>query len=322
MSALPPRLCRCLALAGLPFAAMFGQAPAARPNGQSAAAVEARCSNASLRFRCLRQPPIFHRGETIKATLSVSTNGLPAFTAFPREPRNSFKEIVVWEPREGAIDPSTQDNRILVGSGTIGEGWSDDRSREIDLNEYVQFRRPGRYVLHVVLMHIVPLEMNERNRHPWLVCNLRSNTESIEILAPDARWEAAELGRIGRLLESDATRLEGARSLRYLNTPAAAATLVRWYLHSPGDAANPELATGLYESQYAGVVQKELEKALPSAGSSAEKVIGALASLEVRRQFSKRPCPSDPKAAKAWSKEYWALFESVKNRYAGARTSR
>lgn len=322
MHALPKRLCRLLVVTGLPVVTMFGQIPSVRPSGQPTAGAEARCSNASLRFRCLRQPPVFHRGEAIKAQLSVSTSGLPAFTAFPDTPRSHFKEIVVWEPRDGAIDPSTLDNRIRVGSGPGDHAWSEDRNREIELNEYVQFRRPGRYVLHVVLMHIVPLEMNEQNRHPWLTCELQSNAESVEILAPNARWEAAELGRIGRLLESDATRLEGARSLRYLNTPAAAATLARLYLQLPNEPANSEFATGIYESPYAGIVQKELEKALPTAGASTEKAIGTLTWIEVRRQFSKRPCPSDPEAAKAWSKEYWALFESVKNRYADARTSR
>lgn len=315
-------LCRFLVVAGLSVVTTFGQRLTAGPSGQPAVGLEARCSNVSLQFRCLREPPIFQRGETIKAKLSVSGNGQPGFTAFPRTPRNHFKETVVWEPRDGAVDPSTQDNRILVGSGTIGEGWSDDRSREIELNEYVQFLRPGRYVLHVVLMHIVPLEMNEQNRHPWLTCDLRSNAQSVEILAPNAQWEAAELGRIGRLLESDATRLEGARALRYLNTPAAAATLARLYLQLPSEPANSEFATGIYESQYADVAQKELEKALPSAGSSTDKAIGTLASLEVRRQFSKRPCPSDPKAASAWSREYWALYESVKSKYAGTRMSR
>jgi hypothetical protein len=310
-----------LVVAGLTAVGMFGLVPSARPNGQPTAAVEARCSNASLQFRCLRQPPIFHRGETIKAKLSVSTNGLPAFTGFPDRQRGFFKEMVVWVPGDGAIDPSTQDNRGRVGD-MLGDGWSENRNREIELNEYVQFRRPGRYVLQVTLLHLVPLELNQRNNRPWLICNLSSNTESIEILAQDAQWEAAELGRIDKLLESNDTRLEGARSLRYLNTPAAATALVRWYLHLPGDAANPELATGIFESQYAGIVQKELEKALPSVSFAREQVIGTLTWLEVRRQFSKRPCPSDPEAAKAWSKEYWALFESVKNRYAGARTIR
>ncbi len=321
MHALSKRLGRFLVVTGLTVVAMFGQLPSARPSGLSAVGFEPSCSKVSLRFRCLRQPPIFHRGETIKAKLSVSANGQPGFTAFPETWRGHFKEIVVWEPRDGAIDPSAQDVRIRVGS-TLGDGWSEDRNREIEVNEYVQFRRPGRYVLHVVLMHIVPLEMNEQNRHPWLTCDLRSNAQSVEILAPNAQWEAAELGRIGRLLESDATRLEGARALRYLNTPAAAATLARLFLQLPSEPANSEFATGIYESQYADVVQKELEKALPSAGSSTDKAIGTLASLEVRRRFSKRPCPPEPKAARAWSLDYWALFESVKSRYDGTRTSR
>jgi len=321
MHALPKRLCQLLVVTGLPVVTMLGQLSSDRPSGQSAVGLEARCSNVSLRFRCLRQPPIFHCGETIKAKLSVSANGQPGFTAFPDTHRGHFKEIVAWEPRDGASDPSTQDVRIRVGS-TLGDGWSEDRNREIELNEYVQFRRPGRYVLHFVVMHIVPLEINERNSHPWLNCELRSIAESVEILAPNAEWEASELVRIGRLLESDATRVEGAHSLRYLNTPAAGVALVRGYLQLPSEPANSEFATGIFESQYADIVQKALEKALPSASSSSEKAIGTLALLEVRREFRNRPCPSDPRAASAWSREYWALYESVKSRYAGARTSR
>ena len=97
---------------------------------------------------------------------------------------------------------------------------------------------------------------------------------------------------------------------------------MRWYLQLPSKPVNSELATGIFESQYADIEQKELEKAVPSTGSSTEKAIVTLALLEVRRQFSNRPCPSDPKAASAWSRKYWALFESVKSRDAGTRTSR
>jgi len=265
----------------------------------------------------LRQPPIFHSGETIQARLSLSTNGQPGLTALPDTRRGFFQEIMVWEPQNDAIDPFTLDHRIRVGN-TLGTGWSEDRNREIDVNEWVQFRRPGRYVLHVVLKHIIPAQMTEKNRKPWLNCELKSNAESVEVLPPDARWETAELARIGRLLESDTTRLAGASALRYLNTPQAAVALARWYLWLAGEPTNSELAKGIFESQYADIVQTELEKALRSAVPFTESAVGTLALLEVRRQFSNRPCPADPKAASAWSHEYWALFESVKNKYSAA----
>ena len=131
-------------------------------------------------------------------------------------------------------------------------------------------------------------------------------------------WEAADLTRIGRLLESDTTRFAGARSLRFLNTPEAAVALGHWYLRLVGEPVNSELANGIFESQYADIVQSELERALRSGVPFTENAVGTLALLEVKRQFINRPPPSDPKAASAWSQEYWALFETMKAKYSPA----
>jgi len=262
------------------------------------------CSNAVLRFRCLRQPPIFHRGEVIQARLSLTLNGQAGWTALPATRRGFFHEIFVWEPENDAVDPFALDPRIRVG-GQLGSGWSKERTREIEVNEWVQFRRPGRYVLHVILKRIVPEQPTGKDRKPWLWCGLRSNGEPVEILPPDAQWEAAELARISRLLKSAATRFAAASALRYLNTPEAAIALARWYLRLTGEPENPELAKGIFESQHASVAQVELEEALRSAVPFTENALGTLALLEVRKQFVNRPRPSDPEAASAWSREYW-----------------
>ena len=280
---------------------------------------ESGCSSVVLRLRCLRQPPIFHRGEIIQARLSVATNGPPGFTALPDTRRGFFHEIMTWEPEKDAVDPSTLDTRIRVGN-MLGSGWSEDKSREIDVNEWVQFRRPGGYVLHAILKHIIPARDTEKNGKPYLSCEIKSTAEPIEILSPDAQWEAAELTRIGRLLGSDATRFAGASALRYLNTPKAAVALAHWYLRLVGEPVNSELAKGVFESQYADIVQSELEEALRSGVPFTENAVGTVALLEVRRQFINRPRPSDPKAASAWSQEYWALFETMKAKYSAAAT--
>lgn len=317
MHALPTRRFRLLAIAALAAVNMFGQLPPTGPSQNSVFGPEHLCSKVILRLRCLRQPPIFHSGETIQARLSLSTNGQLGLTALPDTRRGFLGEIMVWEPQKDAIDPSTLDGRIRVGN-TLGGGWSEDRNREIDVNEWVQFRRPGRYGLHVVLKHIIPVQMTEKNSKPWLNCELKSNAESVEILPPDAQWETAELARIGRLLESDTTRFTGASALRYLGTPEAAVALARWYLRLSSEPVNSELAKGIFESRYADFVQTELERAFRSAAPFTENAVGTLALLEVRRQFSNRPCPSDPKAASAWSHEYWALFESLKSKYSAS----
>ena len=289
---------------------MFGQQnPVSRP--------ETGCSSVVLLFRCLRQPPIFHRGEIIQARLSLATSGPPGFTALPDTRRGFFHEIMIWEPEKDAVDPSTLDPRIRVGN-TLGSGWSEERNREIDVNEWVQFRRPGRYALQASLKHTIPAGGMEKNGKPYFSCEIKSTPESIEILSPDAQWEAAELTRIGRLLESDTTRFAGASSLRYLNTPEAGVALAHWYLWLVGEPVNSELANGIFESQYADIEQSELERALRSGVRFTENAVRTLALLEVKRQFTNRPRPSDPKAASVWSQEYWALFETMKAKYSAA----
>jgi hypothetical protein len=190
-----------------------------------------------LHFRCLRQPPIYHIGETIQAGLSFSSAGQRGLMAMPELRRDFFWQIVMAEPTEGTIDPLTLDPRIRVGGSG---GWSEAESwdREIEVNEWIQFRRPGRYMVHVVLKRgvLLPVE-GEKGAKAFRYCDLKSNAESVEVLSPDTDWEAAELDRTNKLLESpsESTRFRGASSLRYLNTSAAAVALARWCLRIPGE---------------------------------------------------------------------------------------
>jgi len=272
-----------------------------------------------LHFRCLRQPAVYHIGETIQAGLSFRSNGQHRFTAMPEFRRGFFLQIVMSEPTEGTIDPLTLDNRIRVGGSG---GWSEAESwdREIDVNEWIQFRRPGRYMVHVVLKRGLPLPVEGEKTKAFRYCDLNSNAESVEVLSPDTAWEANELARTNKLLESpsESTRFRGASALRYLNTPSSAVALVRWWMQIPDGPVNSELTKGIFESQYSEIVKTEMEKALRSGVSFPTSVVGILAYLEVRRQFINRPRPSDPQAAQAWSREYWDLFDSVKSRYSAA----
>src|ERR1017187_8192595 len=117
---------------------------------KSVSGSENGCSNAVLHLRCLRQPPVFHKGEVIQAKLSLTSNRQAGLTALPGTRRGFFREIFVWEPEKDAVDPFTLDPRIRVGD-QLGSGWSEEKAREIEVNEWVQFRRPGRYVLHAIL---------------------------------------------------------------------------------------------------------------------------------------------------------------------------
>src|SRR5215471_18761349 len=109
MQACPRPLFPLLIVTGLAWVDMFGQHP-------TTFTPEPRCSGVVLRFRLLRQPPIFYRGETIQGRLSLSANRPLGLTTLPESRRGFFEEIMVWKPSNGAIDPSTRDNRIRVGS--------------------------------------------------------------------------------------------------------------------------------------------------------------------------------------------------------------
>jgi len=273
------------------------------------------CSNVVLRFRLVKQPPVFHKGEVIQARLSWDAVRPRGVAALPENRRGFFREILVWSPKEDAVDPLTLDPRIHVGSSG---GWSEERTRAIDVNEWIQFRRPGRYELHADLRYLQPVQASPNKNGPSRSCVLESNTEFIEILPSDSQWEAAELTRFSKMLDSDANRATAATALRYLNTPEAAIALARSYMRFTGEPVNSELLKGIFESEHADLVQAELERSLRSSVVFTENAVSTLGLLEVRRQFSSRPCPANPQAASEWSREYWALYEFVKAKYSVA----
>jgi hypothetical protein len=293
---------------------------------ENLAAQEHFCSTVVLNLRCLRQPPIYHMGETIRARLSFRSKAPRGYTlAGSPEPRRSgfpLEEIIVPEPEAGTIDPLSRSGTIYAGS-TLSSFWPGKKSlnREIDVNEWVQFQRPGRYVLHVVSKRIMlPMVKRPTGHEPIRYCELKSNTESVEVLPPDAHWEAAEIARIDLLLQStsESIRFEGASALRYLNTPDAALALTRWYVELRDGRVNAELREGIFESRYADTVRSKLEQALRSGALVPIGIVDTLAMLEVRRQFRDRPIPLDPKAREVYSREYWEIFESVKRKYAAS----
>jgi hypothetical protein len=288
---------------------------------RSAAGQGGSCASVVLQLRCLRRPPVYHLGERIRARLTFRSPGGRGYSLAedPQPRRSPFEdENIVVEPASGAIDPSTRDPRIRAGN-TLGSYWRGTKSlvRDIDVNEWLEFQRPGRYVLQAVSKRIERIPEKGESRFPPAFCELRSNGEAIEILPPDPKWEAAELARIEGLLGSTTgmTRVEAADDLRYLNTPAAASALVRWYVRLPYGDADTELLKGMFESGYPDIVQKELETALRSRQLLPADIAGTLAFLELRREYAGRPAPVDPKAAGAWSREYWDRYAALKREY-------
>jgi hypothetical protein len=270
---------------------------------------EGNCSTVTLQFHCLRQPPVYQLGETIQAELRYTGTSRAGYSlsGAPEARRSHFplEETIISDPETGTIDPASRNPRIWAGS-VLGSFWSGAKPliRRIDINEWIQFQRPGRYTLHVISNRITS-------------CELQSNPEQVEILAPDGQWESAELARIAGVLGSTTgiTRLRAASELRYLGTRDAAGALVRWYLQLAGGEANAELREGILETEHADIVQSGLEAALDSGQPLPYTIADTLAALEVRKEFANRPAPTDEKAKQARSNEYWDRFASLKKQY-------
>ena len=275
----------------------------------SVGAAAPQCSTVTLQFHCLRRPAVFHLGETIQAELTFtgtsricySLSGAPG----PRRSHFPLEETILSDPQTGTTDPASRNPTIWVGS-VLGSFWSGAKPliRKIDLNEWIQFQRPGRYTLRAVSQRITS-------------CELKSNAEPIEILPSDNQWESVELARIVGVLASTTgmTRLLAASELRYLGTHDAAGALVHWYLRLAGGEANAELRQGILESEHSDIVQSGLEAALDSGQLLPYTIADTLAALEVRREFANRPDPTDPDAKQARSNEYWGRFSVLKNQY-------
>ncbi|MBL8233315.1 MAG: hypothetical protein JNL98_32760 [Bryobacterales bacterium] len=145
---------------------------------------------------------------------------------------------------------------------------------EQDVNEWLSFRKPGRYRIHAETRRV----LIPGSAAPLM---LRSEPLDIEIVAADPAWAAAELRRAVAILErTPAYRnqkpgepppppVPGARSdferaariLRFLETREAVAHLVRFYSAELTYGAN-QLRAGLFASPYRKEVIAQLERLL------------------------------------------------------------
>jgi hypothetical protein len=301
------------------LAAAPQQPPSTPPKTVLSLDTDHYCSSVALHFKLLRQPPTYHVGERIQARLSfTSTNTRPngydlALEPRPRRRSDPFTDALLSEPQAGTVDPSGLAPRILAGSW-LGSYWRGTTPlvRDIDVNEWIQFRRSGRYVLHATSRRIA--RTPPRGETP---CELKSNHQPIEILPPDSQWEAAELARITGLLGSTTgmTRFRAASDLRYLGTRDAAVALARWYVRLQVGDAVAELRDGIFESPYPDAAQAELEAALRSGAPLPAEMADTLATLELQKEFVDRPIPADSKASRDRANEYWGRFAVLKQKY-------
>jgi hypothetical protein len=136
----------------------------------------------------------------------------------------------VVTPEAGTRDPwSYRLHEGIAYSGPGGSRLSDKPLvLDIDLNQWVRFERPGHYTVHA-LSHATGPQRQD--------VEVESNQIGIDIIAADPQWQEQELANDLAILTftlskidsaSFESRMNAARRLTYLDTPAAVREMVRW----------------------------------------------------------------------------------------------
>lgn len=201
----------------------------------------------------------FYSGELIPLELSFTSMQPNSFLAAPgmqdRGGRmNGLEEFLVdpaaltEDPLRGLPGATGAMGGIFGGPVSLSEK---PYTVEKVLNEWVRFRKPGRYRIAVLSRRVAPI--NNPITRPELV----SNILTLHILPAPAAWVKEQLRHAVRILDDPADpsertqqqRLHAARTLRFLESPEAAIQLAR-HLGSGNDIESWSLHMGVLGSPY------------------------------------------------------------------------
>lgn len=185
----------------------------------------------------------FRLGETISLELMFSSSSPEKYwldtRMYDRIGRLHFTDEFLIEPVEGTSDP-LQDYfpspSGLGGAGGVVMLGQKPITLGRDLNEWVRFDRPGEYRIRVLSRRVS--SKLARGASPTGAVELRSNAVEVTIVPANPEWQTAELRRAIEVLETvlpgpDSKTFErrrsAARTMRFLDTPAAVRQCVRWF---------------------------------------------------------------------------------------------
>jgi hypothetical protein len=185
----------------------------------------------------------FYMGEMIPLNLAFSSSTPNGFYASAsvrdfRDRMDGMDEFIA-DPAEATEDP-LKDNRSYGGSITeSGPSLLSNAPFSVErvLNEWVRFRGPGVYRAYIVSHRVWPAAEgpNGPRRGSPTTLVLTSNVLTLEIEPAPAEWTLKQLAAAVRVLDGPATnrgdvlasRTHAGRILRFLETPEAAAELVK-----------------------------------------------------------------------------------------------
>ncbi len=215
--------------------------------------------SATLTVRCADGRSTYAAGEVI--ALDLEFNGSPdpdlyfSTETYDRSGRMGTERFSI-SPDEGVGDPLA--DYFDFGVGFVGGGLRSSHTLDgtpfhlrVNLNEWIRFTRPGRYVLTVRSRR---LHRYSGGAAPELV----SEPLPIDIVAPSPAWAAGELARArAKIASGQPDDAQAAVTiLRYLDTRDAALELV---------AAYDRLESSLHFQVFAGLVQSPFRSDIVAA---------------------------------------------------------
>lgn len=263
----------------------------------------------------------FYLGEMIPLNLKFTALQPNRFLAdsrqYDRIGRLNYVEQFIVDPASGGEDPLAGTSRATGGMGGLSGGPKilSDEPFVIDrvLNDYVRFRHPGEFRIHVVSHRVTqvddPAQLEESRRFSarGQSVELISNTLTLSISPAPAAWIAQQIANARAVLAQPPNgqttdRATAIAVLRALGTVDAAMELAR----ATGDDALFAAEVTLLGSPHRKELLPLLEQRLVAPGQGiVDRQIETLAQLAemVASDGPMPPYPTDPEAQAKWQTE-------------------
>lgn len=268
-------------------------------------------------LKTTKVPAVYHLGERIVCKLSFSTRRPGKYSLIHfGEPRSEpFKQYQFFAtPAEGAIDPHISFSQL--GLITVGDSLSGDYrlsaapvTFETDLNEWLQFTKPGRYRLHARSLQVYLYRPGNFIPQPTSNITVDSNSIDTTILPADEAWTSAELRKIDAVLDSpngdNQLKIQTAVRLGYLNTAAAVSEMVEELSEPLDQAWHGYFYEGLLETSRRAQAISALKETIQNPRSCVSyDAVELLAKLTLISEYGNLPLPpystSNPAQRKAF----------------------
>jgi len=283
-----------------------------------------------FKLEVTKSPAVYHVGERIACKLSFSTTTPGKYGIGSAGPlkgsRCSVPEIFLAFPKDGAVDPYVDLGQQL-GFGTVASILSSYNKLSsqpyvvrTDLNPWLRFVRPGVYRL-VAQSSRVSLFTDHPSPTGADAVVVTSNEVTVTVLPADPAWIGNEVSDIKKLLDSPLSSADqktiAASRLRYLNTEASTAEMVRMLSETAGEPYHFAFFEGLLESSWRKTAIEMLKQTIhgPTTRVSFD-ALDLLTKLTLLIEYENRPIPlydtKNPEQLRALR----AAIQERQNRYA------